>query len=43
MTKRLTMLDRAIKSIDEKIAALQAARAELLDQQATLNAQKSKT
>ena len=32
MSKRLTVIDKAIKAIDDKIAALQAARAELLAQ-----------
>ena len=34
MSKRPTVLDKAIKAIDDKIAALQAARAELLAQRA---------
>jgi hypothetical protein len=33
MSKRRTVLDKAIQAIDDKIAALQAARAELLAQQ----------
>jgi hypothetical protein len=33
VSKRRTVLDKAIKAIDDKIAALQAARAELLAQQ----------
>jgi len=32
MSKRLTVLDKAIRAIDDKIAALEAARAELLAQ-----------
>jgi hypothetical protein len=32
MSKRPTLLDKAIKAIDDKIAALELARAELLEQ-----------
>jgi hypothetical protein len=34
MSKRPTVLEKAIASLDEKIAALQLARAHLLEQQA---------
>jgi hypothetical protein len=33
MSTRPTLLDKAIKAIDDKIAALELARAELLEQQ----------
>jgi hypothetical protein len=32
MSKRQTVIDKTIKAIDDKIAALQAARAELVEQ-----------
>jgi hypothetical protein len=35
MSKRLTLLETALKHIDEKIASLQHARQHLLDEQAT--------
>lgn len=38
MAKRLNVLDRAIRALDAKIAALQAARAELLEQKAAVDA-----
>jgi hypothetical protein len=33
MGKRATLIEKAIRSLDDKIAALQAARAELIAQQ----------